>query len=438
MLQSFVFVMSLSGSVVFLFYWISYFFMKKYCQPGLRYFILKLSMLFYLIPFPCCKFEIYNLIFLFYPNFKLEENGEKLFYLNDVCFYNDDNRFYSELTRRIYMISAICVAISVYLLIRKFCQYYKMKREYIHQAESQPILFFEKEKTDVGLKRDVVFYYSEFCDVPFTIGILKPVLVLPNFEEKNYTLFSLIVQHEFIHIKNHDAFFKFMGLVVVALHWYNPLSYLLYHEMQIVCEICCDTEVIKKLSLKEQKQYYELLIDLSSIAQEKKSNSFALCFRYYKFQMTKRRIQEMRYLNQKKKPFLTVFVTIVACFLGTMTAFAYQPPIEIELSEWEIGETVDSFSVLPKGEALSNSAIEPVLYDSFVIREDGTMIECEEADEKALCSHLSSSEVNYNNHITKSDGSCMMNYYLAEQCKSCKKIFNKTLIEQRIFPVCPH
>ncbi len=58
MIQNLLFMMSLSGTVVFVFYLAIYPVARRYFSIRWRYGILKMAMAFYLIPFSLCKYEL--------------------------------------------------------------------------------------------------------------------------------------------------------------------------------------------------------------------------------------------------------------------------------------------------------------------------------------------------------------------------------------------
>ena len=66
---------------------------------------------------------------------------------------------------------------------------------------------------------------------------------------------ELIIQHELYHIKGHDAFIKFLQVVVVRIFWFNPLVYLLDSYLNRFCELASTPiyrhSVLTKIPLKK-------------------------------------------------------------------------------------------------------------------------------------------------------------------------------------------
>ena len=57
---------------------------------------------------------------------------------------------------------------------------------------------------------------------PFTTGVLKKIIVLPDdvLHEKDLWF---ILKHEMIHCRNNDIFWSLFFLIVNIIHWFNPL-----------------------------------------------------------------------------------------------------------------------------------------------------------------------------------------------------------------------
>lgn len=48
-----------------------------------------------------------------------------------------------------------------------------------------------------------------------------------------------------IHLKRNDLWIKALVLVANALHWFNPLVYVLRKDIHMWSELSCDEEVVK-------------------------------------------------------------------------------------------------------------------------------------------------------------------------------------------------
>ena len=72
----------------------------------------------------------------------------------------------------------------------------------------------------------------------------------------------MVFLHELTHYKRKDLLIKWLSLFVNAVHWFNPLAYLLCANVSEACEVSCDMEVTKNMSDEEQKVYMKTILDL--------------------------------------------------------------------------------------------------------------------------------------------------------------------------------
>lgn len=64
-------------------------------------------------------------------------------------------------------------------------------------------------------------YVCGFVSSSMLTGFLRPVILLP---EKHFETDELefIFRHELIHYKRRDLVIKFLSVIAVSLHWFNP------------------------------------------------------------------------------------------------------------------------------------------------------------------------------------------------------------------------
>lgn len=75
------------------------------------------------------------------------------------------------------------------------------------------------------------------------VGFFHPAILLPPVKFAGDEL-SLILKHELIHFKRHDLWYKALILEATALHWFNPVVYLMAKAAAVQCEISCDALVL--------------------------------------------------------------------------------------------------------------------------------------------------------------------------------------------------
>ena len=186
---------------------------------------------------------------------------------------------------------------------------------------------YKKIKKEIGIKRDIKLIYSEYCQSPMTSGILSPTLILPICENKLKTAeYEYILRHELIHIKHHDLLIKYIGLLVMAVHWYNPLVYIMFFETSVISEMYCDNIVISGKSDDERKKYSNLILQFATQDEYTTKNKFFAGIANNKSKKVyKRRILEMK-IHKKYKTILSCIIMVFLCMAGGVTTLAYNSP----------------------------------------------------------------------------------------------------------------
>ena len=178
---------------------------------------------------------------------------------------------------------------------------------------------FSQKKAMLNIKRDVKFICSEYCKSPITGGIWPPTIVFPMWDKDSMAdeeLCGYMIKHELVHIKHNDVLIKLTGLLVVAVHWFNPFSYLLLGELSAVSEMYSDSVVMEGKGEEERRKYGELLLKLITENVPFHNRQFEVGFaNFRKKNMYKRRILEMK-RNKKYKVFLSIIMTAFICMAG--------------------------------------------------------------------------------------------------------------------------
>lgn len=96
---------------------------------------------------------------------------------------------------------------------------------------------------------------------PMLIGLARPFLLLPeNLTEPEQLDF--VIRHEMIHYRRADILVRLLAAVNICIHWFNPVSYVIFKNLSEECEISCDCAAVQNLSNKERKHYMNTVLDL--------------------------------------------------------------------------------------------------------------------------------------------------------------------------------
>ena len=112
----------------------------------------------------------------------------------------------------------------------------------------------ERAGADMGLQRYPAVLLSGKVQSPMLIGFRAPMIVLP------YKLYGenelvMILRHELTHYKHHDLWYKLILLCANALHWFNPLVWMMNRQSGRDVEQVCDDYVVAGQDLDYRKAY---------------------------------------------------------------------------------------------------------------------------------------------------------------------------------------
>ncbi|MEQ8635307.1 M56 family metallopeptidase [Gimesia maris] len=105
---------------------------------------------------------------------------------------------------------------------------------------------------------------------PSSCGFWRPTILLPrslweDFDQKSR---RAIVYHELEHIRRHDALLLSLSRIAIAVHWFNPLVYLITGRLRREIELAVDAATVAAFDEQTRHHYGELLIQLSQYSQK--------------------------------------------------------------------------------------------------------------------------------------------------------------------------
>ncbi len=158
-------------------------------------------------------------------------------------------------------------------------------------------------------------YQSEYVTSPFILGVLRPRIYVPyDMEAQELTH---VLAHERAHISRGDHWWKPLGYVLLAIHWFNPLMWLAYTMLCRDIELACDEKVIRELNSEQRADYTQALLACSV-----SHRSIAACPLAFGEVGVKDRVRSV--MQYKKPGFWMLFLAILAC-LGVMVCFLTNP-----------------------------------------------------------------------------------------------------------------
>lgn len=254
-----------------------------------------------------------------------------------------------------------------------------------------------KRKTGAAFNNGENIYICDDIDTPFILGTLSPKIYIPSLlteEERSY-----VIAHEKAHLKRLDCVWKPLGFILLAVYWFNPLSWVAYILLCRDIELACDERVISDKDIEYKKQYAMTLLNCSS--PKKMVSACPLAFGEVS---VKTRIKTV--LNYKKPAFWLVLAAVAACVV-VMVCFMTNPKSSAPDNESAAGENTDESSsaepdseksVAEGGSEVINNNGWSVWFEampgySFSYSEDGIDIAYGEFGEKAYLRSLQMSSL---------------------------------------------
>ena len=96
---------------------------------------------------------------------------------------------------------------------------------------------------------------------PFTLGILRPRIYLPD--SLQGATRQAVLLHEQTHICRGDPLTKPLFYAAVCLHWFNPLAWLAFRGFERDMEAACDEAAVQGRPLPERNAYCETLLQFA-------------------------------------------------------------------------------------------------------------------------------------------------------------------------------
>ena len=425
------------------------------CELSLKCknFFLRINVILYLLPFPWIAAEVKGALK------ELLEKAGVVFPRTSRGYIVHSNRMWESMIIRdsnneiLYITGyqkwfpAILVGCAVFgvLLVGWMIAYlitgYRYKKDMVN-LDADRYLKGSRDK-----KRRIRMGVSPNVDSPVTIGMMKPVILFPLDNEKYSASERGIISHELNHITNMDGLFRCLTVIIIAMEWYNPLTYYLFKENIAISEMLCDEAAVESMSKEEKLDYMRCIITAAERPQNAKKVIMTLGATKG---LTKERMMRIMGKNEKKiwKRGLAAGIMILCFVFSSIPALAYKEPLGIEIMD---ADTLDEW----KGSYILMNGMEEKTEASYIKSSDFSQSDytfTSEAGEiffdesielynenqvREACTHNYESGTS-NKHDMNSDGSCTVIVYSAQRCSKCGYVKIGSRISTTTYDVCPH
>lgn len=160
-------------------------------------------------------------------------------------------------------------------------------------------------------------FVCEAISTPAVTGVLHPQLLLPH-EHYDSSDLRYILRHELCHMKRRDMLLKLVLLAANAMHWFNPVVYLMLCQADEDIELACDSAATDGLDRAERAAYSRTL--LAAVQSHVRALPATTCFGGT-VERLKRRITNV--LGAQKKRGLGVVALVLALTLTAGCAVSW-------------------------------------------------------------------------------------------------------------------
>ena len=416
--------MSISGSIPVVICLLMYLIQRADYNYTLGRRLLITGILFYLMPVQLIKYLIPKDVF---PTSMLITDESQLYLSGSLSFTPERQGEYIWMPQWFDIISKIWLVAIIIFAIYQIISFWR-------GAHSIQNYIFDK--VEDSYNNQVYYLIPDGICGPCTIGFFRQKIVFPESFPMLHSEYDMVYKHEHSHLKNHDNLVKVLCLLVLCLHWMNPVAYLLLFLYIDTAEIVSDSAAVEGCLKECRKDYATLLVNEASTPDKNpvmwKNNLFSNKKKSGKnMKILKRRIDYM--MKEKKKGLLQrgimVAVSALTIVSGAGTVLAYEPMLSSDESFSDVisDESLDVF-------AYNSSEFDPLAFldfsksNSIFIDNNGIQLACDESlSPYALCTH-SMIDGTFYTHSKNSSGGCTVKVYTCKRCEKCGYLANKNIL----------
>jgi beta-lactamase regulating signal transducer with metallopeptidase domain len=139
---------------------------------------------------------------------------------------------------------------AAFLFVRFYFQYRNTQQLFttgLQKADPEWRIFLQHVVQQMGIKKKVQIWLSTMVDTPVTLGIFKPVILLPVAAVNHLSMkqAEAIILHELNHIRRNDYLVNLLIACVDVILFFNPFARLLTGIIRKEREHCCDDMVLQ-------------------------------------------------------------------------------------------------------------------------------------------------------------------------------------------------
>lgn len=107
-------------------------------------------------------------------------------------------------------------------------------------------------------------WYSPLIASPVVSGLFRQRIILPDGFPADAGELAHVDRHEQVHMKRHDNLARLLSILLLAVHWCNPIVWLYLRWFFEDMELSCDAGAVRDLAPEERKRYAKALVNLGA------------------------------------------------------------------------------------------------------------------------------------------------------------------------------
>jgi len=205
--------------------------------------------------------------------------------------------------------------------------------------DERTLAIWNAVRREMHVVRPIQLLSCKKVQSPMMTGFFHPVLLLPDTDYSDTGL-HMILKHELVHYKRGDIWYKLLMICANAVHWFNPLVYLMVTASNQDLEMSSDSAVIQDADTASRKQYSETI--LAAVRKGKMhQTAFSTYFDGGKKTM-KERLVNIFDVSRRRKGLLALCAIIIAVGItGALVAY--------DVSDQSEQKAIDNVALLKAG-----------------------------------------------------------------------------------------
>lgn len=185
-----------------------------------------------------------------------EESGEASLSMieDDPVRTSNSGIFHLDGNAVLFVIWLVGASVLMILMMRRLVQYHRMiaSGQDIIGCDARAIL--NEWRYRFGVRRSVRLLATKSSISPFTSGICKPVILIPEslLMRKHRSDLESVIAHEMAHIKRLDDLWIKLQNLIQIIYFFHPVVWIAGSRLQVGRECACDSLVLKQNRIRRE------------------------------------------------------------------------------------------------------------------------------------------------------------------------------------------